>query len=178
FYDIRNTDDPVREAHDLAAAIQHTPMPLTGPLFRFALFQTRTDEHFLIACCHHIVVDGTGIALMGHRVASVYSATVNGEPVSSTLFGSLSDLVACESEYEASDQYRKDEAYWIGNLPADSESQFPTPQSTDLREPDWAALPVQLDPDILRRVEQLAELKNIPRSSILTAATALLVRGW
>ncbi|MCV7002815.1 amino acid adenylation domain-containing protein, partial [Mycolicibacterium alvei] len=178
FYDIRDTDDPVQEAHDLAAAIQHTPMPLTGPLFRFALFQTRTDEHFLIACCHHIVVDGTGIALIGHRVASVYSATVNGEPVSSTLFGSLSDLVASESEYEASDQYRIDESYWTGNLPADSESQFSTPQSADLREPDWAASPVQLDPDILRRVEQFAELRNIPRSSILTAASALLVRAW
>ena len=47
--------------------------------------------------CHHIVVDGSGIALVGHRIASVYSAVVSGEPVPPAFFGSLQDLVDCES---------------------------------------------------------------------------------
>ncbi|MGW4101282.1 non-ribosomal peptide synthetase, partial [Mycobacterium sp. NPDC004974] len=178
FYDVRNADDPVQEARDLAAAIQRTPMPLTGPLFRFALFQTRIDEHFLIACFHHIAVDGTGLALIGHRVASVYSATVTGAPISSDLFGSLSDLVDSESDYEASGDYLDDEAYWAGNLPPDDEQQYPLPVATDEHDPYWSSAPVQLDPSVLRRVEQSAQLKSLPRSSVLTAALALLVRGW
>ena len=179
FYDVRTADDPVQEARDLAAAIQRTPMPFTGPLFRFALFQTRIDEHFLIACCHHIVVDGTGIALIGHRVASVYSATVTGAPIPSDLFGSLSDLVDCESNYEASGDYLDDETYWTGNLPPDDEPQYSLSVSPEQHDdPYWSSAPVQLDPSVLRRVELFAQSKSLPRSSVLTAATALLVSGW
>ena len=38
-------------------------MPLSGPLFKFALLQTRIDEFYFFMCCHHIVVDGIGIGL-------------------------------------------------------------------------------------------------------------------
>ena len=40
-YDLRQSHDPVREAYRLASSIRRTPMPLAGPLFKFALFQTR-----------------------------------------------------------------------------------------------------------------------------------------
>ncbi|MFZ1174781.1 MAG: amino acid adenylation domain-containing protein, partial [Mycobacterium sp.] len=38
--------------------------------------------------------------------------------------------------------------------------------------------PVRLDPVVLRRVQELSELWNTPQSSVITAACALLVRGW
>ena len=57
FYDLSCSRDPVQEAHQLASSIQRTPMPFTGPLFKFALFQTRLDEFYLFACGHHIVID-------------------------------------------------------------------------------------------------------------------------
>ena len=81
FYDLSGSADPVQEARGIASSIQRTPMPFTGPLFKFALFQTRLDEFYLFVCCHHIVMDGSGIALVGHRVASVYSAIVSGAPI-------------------------------------------------------------------------------------------------
>ena len=116
FYDLSGSRDPVQEAHRLASSIQRTPMPLTGPLFKFALFQTRPDESYLFGCCHHIVIDGSGIALVGHRIASVYSAIVSGAPIPPAFFGSLQDLVDCESEYEASNDYLEDQAYWTGTF--------------------------------------------------------------
>ena len=112
FYDLSCSHHPVQEAHRIASSIQRTPMPLTGPLFKFALFQTRLDEFYLFACCHHIVIDGSGIALVGHRIASVYSAIVSGAPIPAAFFGSLQDLVDCELAYEASNDYLDDEAYW------------------------------------------------------------------
>ena len=65
FYDLSGSRHPVQEARGLASSIQRTPMPFTGPLFKFALFQTRPDEFYVFACCHHIVIDGFGIALVG-----------------------------------------------------------------------------------------------------------------
>ena len=86
----------------MALAIQRTPMPSAGPLFRFALFQTWSDEFYLFACFHHMVIDGTGITLIANRIATVYAAIVSDAPIPPAFFGSLADLVRCESEYEAS----------------------------------------------------------------------------
>ena len=65
FHDLSGSDNAVQEAREIASSIQRTPMPFTGPLLKFALFRTRPDEFYLFACCHHIVVDGLGIALCG-----------------------------------------------------------------------------------------------------------------
>ncbi|MDH6196198.1 amino acid adenylation domain-containing protein [Mycobacterium frederiksbergense] len=178
FYDLTGSADPVREAGELATSIQRAPMSLAGPLFKFALFQTRTDQFFLIGCCHHIVLDGTGIAMVGERLASVYSATLAGAPILPSLFGSLSDLIAYESEYEASDDYLEDRAYWAGNLPPESEPQYRWLRPEGESGTYLPSAPVELDPEVLRRVDDLARSRNLPPSSVITAACALLVRGW
>src|SRR5262249_59874653 len=110
FYDLSDSDQPEQEAREKALSIQRTPMSLTGPLFKFALFKTRSDEFYLFACGHHIAIDGTGVVLVGQRIASVYSAIVSGAPLPPVLFGSLQDLVDSELSYEASDEYREDDA--------------------------------------------------------------------
>jgi hypothetical protein len=148
-------------------------MSFTGPLFKFALFQTRLDEFYLFGCCHHIVLGGSGIALVGHRIATVYSAIVSGAPIPPAFFGSLRDLVDCESEYEASNDYLEDHAYWTRNLPPESGPQYRLPQAASERDPYWPSAQVQLDPVVLRRVQELSHVWNVPRSSIITAACAL-----
>ncbi|KUI04643.1 hypothetical protein AU189_19860 [Mycolicibacterium acapulense] len=151
-------------------------MSLTGPLFRFALFKTRPDEFYLFGCCHHIVIDGFGIALVGQRIASLYSAAVSGEAAPPALFGSLRDLVACESEYESSNEYLEDQAFWVERLPRESvlSSQV---SHTAMSDPDPSE-PVPLDRRILRRVEESADLWHVPQNAVITAACALIVRGW
>ncbi|MGA5541914.1 amino acid adenylation domain-containing protein [Mycobacterium sp. NPDC051198] len=178
FYDLRSASDPVAEARDMAAAIQREPMAFTEPLFRFALFQTRDDEHFLIACCHHIVLDGTGIALVGSRLASVYSAVFSGAPIPPPIFGSLADLIDNESKYESSGEYLEDQAYWTGHLPPESGPNSWQTESVDRDEQHSHSTSVQFDSELLRQVDILARSKNVARSSVITAACALLVRGW
>ncbi|MGD1209706.1 non-ribosomal peptide synthetase, partial [Mycobacterium seoulense] len=176
FHDLTASRDAVDEARRMALSIQRTPMPLSGPLFRFALFQTRADEFHLFACCHHIVIDGTGVALVGHRIASIYSAIVSAAPIPPAVFGSLRDLVDCEAKYEVSGDYRNDEAYWAQHLPADdagSHRALPTGE----RDP-WPSAPVALDSGILRRVNKMSEVWGVSQTSVITAACALLVRGW
>ena len=93
FYDLTGSEDPAYEVGEISSSIRRTPMPLSGPLFKFALFQTLPDEFYLFACCHHIAMDGLGMVLVSRRIAAIYSALVAGEPVPPAYFGSLSDLV-------------------------------------------------------------------------------------
>ncbi|MDT5079745.1 MAG: hypothetical protein QOJ80_4382, partial [Mycobacterium sp.] len=178
FYDLSGSDDGAREVDRIASAIQRTPMPLSGPLFKIALMQTRVDEFYLFTCCHHMVIDGFALGLAGQRIASLYSAVVSGSPVPPTLFGSLQDLVDCELEYEASDDYLKDQAYWTQNLPAESEPRPRSSHDADAPDPYLPSASVRMDPATLRRVGALSEALNVPRTSVLAAACALLVGGW
>ncbi|WP_116377655.1 non-ribosomal peptide synthetase, partial [Mycobacterium sp. MFM001] len=178
FYDLRHLPNPVQEAHRLAELLRRTPMPPSGPLFKFALFRTRPDESYWFLCLHHLITDGFGIVLFANRVAAVYSALVSGTPVPPGFFGSLQNWVACETEYEASEDYSEDLAYWGGNLPPDSAPYYGPPQSGDRRDSCSVSESVRLDPSVVDRVHELSDSLNMRRSSVITAACALLVRGW
>ena len=177
-YDLTSSPDPVRDAYRLASSIQRTAMPFSGPLFKFALLQTRIDEFYWFVCCHHIVVDGIGLAVVCHRVADIYSAIASGAAIPPAFFGSLSDLVDCELEYEASTDYLDDQAYWARNLPSESERSYRLADPTGGRDLDGSSAPVQLDPFIVAGIAELSRALGVRRSSVITAACALLVRGW
>ena len=176
-YDLTGSQDPVQEAYRLASSIQRTLMPLSGPLFKFALLQTRVDEFYWFVCCHHIVADGIGLALVCHRIADVYSAIASGAPIPPAFFGSLSDLIDCELEYEASTDYLDDQAYWTRNLPPESEPRYRLAHAAVGRDPYESSAPVQLDPFVVAGIHELSRALGVRRSSVITAACALLVRG-
>ena len=178
-HDFIGSQDPAQDAYRLASSIQRTLMPLGGPLFKFALLQTRADEFYLFACCHHIVVDGIGITLVCHRIAEVYSAMATGASIPPAFFGSLSNLIDCELEYEASTDYLDDQAYWTRNLPPESEPRYRLAHTAaggrDLEE---SSAPVQLDPSVVAGIQELSQALGVRRSSVITAACALLVRAF
>jgi amino acid adenylation domain-containing protein/non-ribosomal peptide synthase protein (TIGR01720 family) len=176
FYDLTGSSDPARDVQEMALSIQRTPMPFTGPLFKYALFETGPSEFYVFGCFHHIVIDGAGIWLLVNRVASIYSATISGDLIPPAFFGSLRDLLECELEYEESNDYREDQAYWTAHLPAESGPDNQVPEG-DESDPGWRSVPVPLDPAVLRRVDELAHEWDIPRTSVIAAASALLVRG-
>ena len=178
FYDLSDSRHPVQEARRIASSIQGTPMPSAGPLFKFALFQTWVDEFYLFGCFHHIIIDGSGITLLAHRIATVYAAIVSGAPIPPAFFGSLQDLVRCESEYEGSTDYLEDQAYWTGNLPRENGPHYELPQAVAAGDSYLPSAPVRLEPSVIRRVQELSDVWNVPRASFITAACALLVRGW
>ncbi|EHB49689.1 amino acid adenylation domain protein [Mycolicibacterium rhodesiae JS60] len=175
FHDFSGRDDPARDVHETALSIQRTPMPLTGPLFKYALFETGPAEFYVFGCFHHIVIDGAGIWLLVNRVASIYSATISGDLIPPAFFGSLRDLLECELEYEASDDFSDDQAYWTTHLPSGNGSDNRLPDASD--DAGWRSLPEPLDPAVLRRVDELAQEWDIARTSVIAAASALLVRG-
>src|SRR5262245_57462602 len=178
FYDLSDSRHPVQEARGIASSIQRTPMPSAGPLFKFALFRTWVDEFYLFGCFHHIIIDGTGIILLANRIATVYAAIVSDAPIPPSFFGSLQDLVDCELEYEASTDYLEDQTYWTRNLPPESGPHNRLPQAEGEGDSYLPSAPVRLDPVVLRRIQELSHVWKVPQSSVITAACALLVRGW
>jgi amino acid adenylation domain-containing protein/non-ribosomal peptide synthase protein (TIGR01720 family) len=176
-YDLIGSKDPAQEAYRLAVSIQRTLMPLSGPLFKCALLQTRIDEFYFFLCCHHIVSDGIGIAFVLHRIATLYNAISSGAAAPPAFFGSLSDLIDCESEYEASTDYLDDQTYWAGNLPPESELQYRSVHEAGGRDPHEYSAPVQLDPSAVAGIDELSRALGMRRSSVITAACALLVGG-
>ena len=177
-YDLIGSQDPAQDANRLASSIQRTLMPLDGPLFKFALLQTRVDEFYLFACCHHIAVDGIGITLVCHRIADVYNAIASGAPISPAFFGSLRDLIECELAYEASTDYLDDQAYWAKNLPPESEPRYRLAHAAVGRRDEESSAPVQLDPAAVAGIQVLSQALGVRRSSVITAACALLVRAF
>ncbi|MGC1739853.1 condensation domain-containing protein, partial [Mycobacterium sp.] len=176
-YDLIGSQDPVQEAYRLTSSIQRTVMPLTGPLFKFALLQTRVDEFYFFVCCHHIVTDGIGLALVCHRIAVVYSALASGTPVPPAFFGSLSDLIACELEYEVSTDYLNDQTYWTKNLPLESEPRYRLVAAAERHDQYEPSAPVELDPVVVAGIKKLSQALGVRRSSLITAACALLLHG-
>ncbi|UGT72574.1 amino acid adenylation domain-containing protein [Mycolicibacterium smegmatis] len=177
-YDVRDADDPEAKAREMAAEIQHTPLPLTGRLVKFALFQTRAEQFYLFGLGHHISVDGLGMALVSRRISTIYSSLVAGKPVPDAYFGSLRDLVECEMSYEASADYQDDLAYWSENLPPDTgldQGLAPTSHGKNAYTPS-ASVPI--DPSVVGKIKVLSKNLRIRRYSVTTAACALLAQSW
>ncbi|OSC37445.1 hypothetical protein B8W66_21430, partial [Mycobacterium decipiens] len=177
-YDVRCSRDPVQEVYRLTASIRRTPMSLAGPLFKFASFQARPNESYLFICLHHIVADGFSCYLIANRVAAVYSALVAGMDGSPAFLGSLRDLICREEEYEASNDYREDLTYWTENIPFEDAPDYGFAQPADEYDSGLASARVPLDPSIIDRIQGLSQALGVRPASIITAACALLVRGW
>jgi len=86
FHDLTASPDAVQEAREIASSIQRTPMPFSGPLFKFVLFRTRTDEYYWFACFHHIITDGLSVGLVARRIAAVYSALASDAPITPAFY--------------------------------------------------------------------------------------------
>ncbi|WP_271035586.1 AMP-binding protein, partial [Mycolicibacterium holsaticum] len=178
YYDLTSSSDPARDAYRTASSIQHTVMPLSGPLFKFALFQTRPDQFYFFVCCHHIVIDGIGMGIVCHRIAAVYSAMATGAPIPPPIFGSLSSLIDCELEYEGSEDYADDQAYWANNIPLETQTPYgPVPSAASPAKEYEPSPPVQLDPTVVARTRELSHALGVRRASVIAAACALLVHG-
>lgn len=110
--DLRSADDPHRAAAERMRDYMSTPMWGTGRLlFTFALLRV-ADRHWLwFQRYHHIVVDAYAINLINRRVAQIYTHGAGGTtPAPRT--HSLTEVVAEEEAYVASERCSQDRDHW------------------------------------------------------------------
>ncbi|MEU4342400.1 amino acid adenylation domain-containing protein [Nocardia sp. NPDC023852] len=162
------------DAYAIATRELHANMSLTGPLFRFALLRTAGERSFLFLCGHHIVMDGTTLALIGNRIADIYSASRSGADPEPHSFGSLRDLISMESEYQESAEYIADQKYWSAISHPENPVDFDARTDVDRDTPDTFSAPMKFSPSVRAAIEETSRTKGIGRAAIITAACGLL----
>ncbi|MFD4600527.1 amino acid adenylation domain-containing protein [Streptomyces sp. NPDC058464] len=89
------------------------PVDLTrDPVFGHALLRIAPQEYLWYHRVHHIALDGFGLSLVAHRVAQVYTALAEGEPVPGHGFGTLASVREEERAYRESPRFAEDRAHW------------------------------------------------------------------
>ncbi|MFJ9447810.1 amino acid adenylation domain-containing protein [Kitasatospora sp. NPDC101235] len=95
---------------------------LRGPLFRHALLVLGPDRFRWYLRCHHTLLDGYGFQLLAARTAELYTAEAAGTEPRPRWFGTLDDLAGAEADYQASEQFETDRAYWAERMAGASDA--------------------------------------------------------
>ncbi|MGV2921061.1 condensation domain-containing protein, partial [Streptomyces alfalfae] len=115
--DLRGEDDPTAAAYAWMRAELDRPVDLgRTPTAVFTALRTAEDRCLLYLAMHHITLDGYGAALFIQRIAEVYTALDAGEPVPPCRMGTLSQVLADEADYHASERFARDREYWAAEL--------------------------------------------------------------
>ncbi|WP_158924330.1 non-ribosomal peptide synthetase [Streptomyces broussonetiae] len=113
--DVSAEPDPEAAALDWMLADARTAVdPARDPLYLFALIDLGGKRLQWYYRAHHLVLDGFSGGLIATRVAEVYRELTGGQdPAPQQALGSLTELVAAETAYRASDRFAADREYWL-----------------------------------------------------------------
>ncbi|MFE9380895.1 amino acid adenylation domain-containing protein, partial [Streptomyces sp. NPDC006855] len=170
--DVSTEPDPEAAARAWMAADAATPLdPESDQLFLFALFKLAEDRYFWLHRYHHLLVDGFTVNMVTRRTAQAYSALVAGEEIPATPFEPLARLAAYEADYQDSERFAKDRAYWIDRL-----KECPEPVSLSGEQPTLARSLVRstahLTAEETDRLRALASDASVTWPPALVAAAA------
>jgi amino acid adenylation domain-containing protein len=115
-------DEAEAEVSRLFHADAHQLYDLSkAPLLRAMLAKLPADEHVLILNFHHIVTDGSSLAIFYRELGLFYEAAREGKKASlPPLPIQYGDFAACQLEWLKSDTFDNQIAYWkrqLANLP-------------------------------------------------------------
>ncbi|MFD5098039.1 amino acid adenylation domain-containing protein [Streptomyces albidochromogenes] len=178
--DLSGAEDPAAAARDWMAAELARPFDLASDwLTRHALVKAGEELWFYFHGFHHLVIDGAGLALLDARLVELYAHAEAGEPWSPSPFGPLTELLAQDAAYRASDEAVTDRAYWterLADLP-------PSPRIGGGRSAPVPAgsLPfvrrtVTLPPEYARHLRETARAHRAPWTMMVVALVAAYVR--
>ncbi|MFD5766398.1 amino acid adenylation domain-containing protein [Streptomyces sp. NPDC127049] len=126
--DLTGEADPFAAAHALMDEDRRTANDLfTGVLSAHVLMRVGEDHYLWYQRSHHILSDGYGSVLHSRRIEEVYEALVAGEEPAGRPLGPLTDILADEADYRASEQYTADKEYWTRAFEDRPETVSPAP---------------------------------------------------
>ncbi|MER5863127.1 amino acid adenylation domain-containing protein [Kitasatospora sp. NPDC002040] len=167
--DLRGHADPAAEADRWTAAERLRPIDLAaGPLHAQVLIRLADDRIRWYQRYHHILVDGSGVALITRRAAALYD-----DPSAAPVDWRAERLTGAEQAYRGSAGYGQDREYWQARLAGRPEPVRLTEDASGLA----AELP-RLTRTVLLGAERTAALKAAARalgtrtSRLLVAAVA------
>lgn len=106
--DLQGRDDAEAEASRLARAEAETPFDLQkGPLVRALAIVLAPEQHVLVVNAHHIVCDGSSLAILFEEVSALYAGRELPEPKAQ-----YADFTAWQSEWLLGAELERALAYW------------------------------------------------------------------
>jgi len=155
----------VREPFDLVA----------GPLTRMGLYRLTSVRRLLAVSAHHLIADGSSLALALGEVVELYSAMKEGRPSTlgpATQYGDY----AIWQRQQKGDQLRQDVEYWRPRLTDIPRLRFAENDPVQSHHHGWSSRDIDLGSDTLVRVQEWSQRTGITLFMALLAATVLAVR--
>ncbi|MGW2378204.1 amino acid adenylation domain-containing protein, partial [Kitasatospora sp. NPDC001683] len=177
-HDLSAERNPLQTAHDLMSAdLTETTDLSVGPLFTQVLFGLAPDHHLWYTRVHHIATDAYGFNLLVQQVAACYTALAEGVEAPPTEFAPLDAFLAEGEKYAASEQSRKDRAYWLDRFADDPELLSLPDRNLGLWSEARRATE-QVEPQLVAELKRLAAEARTTWQVTLTAAAAAYLRRF
>ncbi|MFF2775699.1 amino acid adenylation domain-containing protein [Streptomyces sp. NPDC058052] len=176
--DLTGEADPFAVAHALMDEDRRTANDLfTGVLSAHVLMRVGDDHYLWYQRSHHILSDGYGSVLHSRRIEEVYEALVAGEEPAGRPLGPLTDILADEAEYRASEQYTADKEYWNRAFENRPETVSPAPGVPTGASGIALGVDTELGEDDYRALHGAGREARAPWSVALLAAVAAYLHG-
>ncbi|CAI6080263.1 Dimodular nonribosomal peptide synthase [Paenibacillus sp. JJ-100] len=181
--DVRDQADPHAAALDWMKQDLRRPVNLAiGPLFTEALFQVSEDRYYWYQRIHHIAIDGYGVSLITRRVASLYSASIQGEGAAqntvqakdTTAFGPLTSVLEEDDAYSGSIDQEQDQQFWISRY-ADAPDVVSLGHRASLTSTGFLRQYAVITPLEREQIQAVASRFDATWSDLCVAATAIYV---
>ena len=159
-----------------------------GPLLRTHLLRLSPDEHRLVICAHHIVVDGWSVGVLLQELGTLYAATASGAHWQDALPPpalQYADCTAWQRQSLTTERVDQLLGYWRCELGADSQGvpiqplAIPTDRARRTGRPGRAgSIPVALPDHLAQRIRNLCRAEGLTPFMVLLAAYQIALGRW
>ncbi|TRX03275.1 amino acid adenylation domain-containing protein, partial [Candidatus Methylobacter oryzae] len=166
-----------RQRRENIAAFACRPFDLEhGPLLRAALFSCADDDHVLVFCAHHIVVDYRSLSILLEEFRTLYPGRAPDLPEPAANYAGY---IAWQSAYLADQRAEQDWQYWKQQLSGELPKLILPAERQTAASPSCRgrAQTLNIAPDTLQKLKQLAAQRHTTLYTLLlTAFKTLLYR--
>ncbi|MFD7523071.1 amino acid adenylation domain-containing protein [Paenibacillus chitinolyticus] len=164
------------EAKEWLERFNHTPLSIFDEqLYQFCLFNLNNEEHWFNIKIHHSIADGIASHLLCTTIMENYTKLIDGQEPDAKAKGTYLDYIYAEQEYERSDRYQKDKAYWLDKLESFSEITRMKPSSPYSVSTEADRVSVPFAGKRYEQLQRFSEEHNISTFTVFLAALYILL---
>ncbi|MBQ4878390.1 amino acid adenylation domain-containing protein, partial [Pseudoalteromonas luteoviolacea] len=122
FIDFSAHSDALTKAKYWLKQVFESPVPFIDTfLFKTWLVKVEEDQYWYVAFAHHLMMDGWGFSNWAKEISRLYNQCTDDESKGITPLA-LNTVVLKDQEYQKSERYLKDRAYWQTRYHEDNSS--------------------------------------------------------
>jgi hypothetical protein len=168
-------------ARQLVRAEAHRPFALaTGPLLRITLLRLSEEEHIVIFCAHHVIIDGWSIDVIIDEFATLYDAFTKGQasPLPEPAV-QYKDFAVWQREWLQGAVLDEQLAYWKDRLSDVPPMELPTEKPREMVQTYRGGKQAAIFPaELAERIKKLAQHEGVTLYVILLAAFQTLLSRY